>query len=574
MRRTRRHQRRETAQLWSRVCVAVLLFAFLAFFRTTLPAHSIDSICNDCDLGGGGGPAPSEANQKLNLNNGVIGIAPGGGSDILELGNAGRDIASTGEIFFRPDSSNAGTKFSGTAGTNVQNLYVTGTVTAGTICVGSGANRCQTSWPPSGGSAYWDTKTEGAFTYLQPKSAGLGLMIGSDAAPVQGLSALSIYGHPASGAVAYFNTDYTEFGESPPSDAGGAYLPFPGRGDVTVNGRLDVNLAGFTLEDNSLYRMSLVNPGYGRQWDGYRVWSANNKSTASAFGFSLIDADTVPVNPATPLPFATDKNLFWKYWNESGTDWGALCLHTSESHLCTGGTNLGQPCTIDENCPGGGGGSCQLLCGSQQATCPANNPATTPGLYGYCGLITGDRWCQGGDNDRKDCTGNPGFCAPGGGTCEIKTWCKYGTNDHLGCFTNADCPGGTCADIITTGATYKPCRRDLGECTSGGSSNSYCYYGEETGAGNYGGPTSECQAVCDNSFKPNCVGTVAAGCAPSFGSSVPNDTGTEISDGAIGSEKRCDCTVSANKTYKNGVVGADLCSDPFYQLTPGERSNQ
>lgn len=68
---------------------------------------------------------------RLTINNGVITIVDAAGSKIMEIGNAGTDIASTDKIYIRPNTTTQGSYFSGTGST--QDLLLTGRLSAGTI---------------------------------------------------------------------------------------------------------------------------------------------------------------------------------------------------------------------------------------------------------------------------------------------------------------------------------------------------------------------------------------------------------------------------------------------------------
>ncbi len=95
---------------------AVALVVTLALARSSLPATSA--------------PVTPSATSKLTVYQGVVVVAPGGvGDDVLELGNAGRDIASTGAIYLRPNSTGGSSYFSGSG--NTQNLYLSGNLGVG-----------------------------------------------------------------------------------------------------------------------------------------------------------------------------------------------------------------------------------------------------------------------------------------------------------------------------------------------------------------------------------------------------------------------------------------------------------
>ncbi len=66
---------------------------------------------------------PFSNDQKLSAYNGVGQIAKSDG-DAMEIGNRGRDLASTGHLYFRPNNSYAGMVWEGSAGTASQRLHI------------------------------------------------------------------------------------------------------------------------------------------------------------------------------------------------------------------------------------------------------------------------------------------------------------------------------------------------------------------------------------------------------------------------------------------------------------------
>lgn len=79
--------------------LASLILAGLAVFFVIQP-----SVAGPITNGPGNPPY-----AKVSVYQGVISIIPGGGTDsIMEIGNAGRDIASTGSIYLRPGTINGG----------------------------------------------------------------------------------------------------------------------------------------------------------------------------------------------------------------------------------------------------------------------------------------------------------------------------------------------------------------------------------------------------------------------------------------------------------------------------------
>lgn len=92
----------------------------------------------------------SGATQKLTVYQGVAMIVPGGAGDsMMEIGNAGRDIISSGDIFIRPNKLATGT-------VDYAKFYVTGGKVSlripGELCFGD--NTCQTT-AGGGGSSPW-----------------------------------------------------------------------------------------------------------------------------------------------------------------------------------------------------------------------------------------------------------------------------------------------------------------------------------------------------------------------------------------------------------------------------------
>jgi len=136
---------------------------------------------------------------KLSVYQGVIALAPAGTNDsVMEIGNAGRDLASTGDLFFRPSSISydVGIRLYNNGGYADMNV-------PGKVCLhpGGGAADCRTEWPTGGGSNLWDRIADAKLGhpdlgYLYPKETGLGIQIGSNGTPVQV--------SPASGPAAEF----------------------------------------------------------------------------------------------------------------------------------------------------------------------------------------------------------------------------------------------------------------------------------------------------------------------------------------------------------------------------------
>ncbi len=106
--------------------------------------------------------------ERVAVSNGVITVAPGGATDsVMELGNHGNEIVSTGPIFLRPGGTEAGTRFTGNSDQS-QDLSITGDVAIGGGFVlgdpSNPANR-KTVWPEPDG---WSRLSDGTSNYLAP----------------------------------------------------------------------------------------------------------------------------------------------------------------------------------------------------------------------------------------------------------------------------------------------------------------------------------------------------------------------------------------------------------------------
>jgi hypothetical protein len=136
------------------------------------------------------------------------------------------------------------------------------------------------------------------------------------------------------------------------------------------------------------------------------------------------------------------------------------CLEKSE--VCTGGANLGQPCTAHNQCPGANN-ACGSECGP------------TPLHLGMCNSPTRTRFSGAGP------TGSGLFLSTiqigtisDDGTCAVAKQCAGGTNSGAVCAVNGDCPGGGCASAICNGlcsnSATTPCLVNA-NCPAGGVCN-------------------------------------------------------------------------------------------------------
>ncbi|MBI4092862.1 MAG: hypothetical protein HY420_02975 [Candidatus Kerfeldbacteria bacterium] len=245
----RTNQRRPTpfrtlVRVHARTGLAVAaVLSMIGFLRLALPAWSAT--------------ITPGANQKVTVYQGVAIVAPGDpGASIMEIGNAGRDIASTGSIFLRPNSTGSGTRFyQCTAGScfGLQNLDLTGDLTIGKdLCFFGGD--CRSSWPP--GTTEW--KLINVFgPVLQPKVLTNAVHVGSPGSPVQGGPALNV---AAPGGVATY------------VNRGSGYA---GLFDGNVSTTADVKVYG-TITSN-----------------GRPVWDASNDGQGSGLDAGKIDGMVV-----------------------------------------------------------------------------------------------------------------------------------------------------------------------------------------------------------------------------------------------------------------------------------------
>lgn len=122
-----------------------------------------------------------DAPQKMTVYQGVVMINPGSGSSIMEVGNAGRDIVSTGSIYLRPSGTHAASSFIGAQNSNVQDLYLSGTLDVAN-CISIAGGPCNTSWSSGGGSSTWKITDDTYF--LTTFTSAQAVRIGSAGNPV------------------------------------------------------------------------------------------------------------------------------------------------------------------------------------------------------------------------------------------------------------------------------------------------------------------------------------------------------------------------------------------------------
>lgn len=231
------------------IVLIILLASALGVARFSEPASSA--------------PLSSGANQRLTLYEGVFSVTPVSPGDTLELGNAGRDIASTGEIYLRPNSTNAGSRFSGT-GDATQSLYLTGRLDVSELCFNPSS--CQTTWPTGGGGDPWRVDANA----LVPNDLNYGVKVENTTGefPDYGY-ALNIFGSTAIPTPALFvqNTDANA--------TAATFSKFASSSDMDINGDLKVT--------GDVYEKTSEGVGYGR------VWHTGNTGVGSGLDADYID---------------------------------------------------------------------------------------------------------------------------------------------------------------------------------------------------------------------------------------------------------------------------------------------
>lgn len=160
----------------------------LALIGVSLASQSIfaGSVTNP-----GGSPT-----QKVSIYQGVLTIAPGRDTNnILEFGNNGSDITSSGNIYFRPGrlAETSGVRFDGSSGTT--DIYV-----PGRLCI-NGA--CVPPWPSGSGTSLWQRNGSQLETVgAQPRGVEI---LNPNTTYINGGSALSAVGSMPGTSAAYFS---------------------------------------------------------------------------------------------------------------------------------------------------------------------------------------------------------------------------------------------------------------------------------------------------------------------------------------------------------------------------------
>jgi len=286
--------------------------------------------------------------MKAAIYQGVVAIAPTTAT-VLELGNAGRDIAGSSDLYLRPnglvEAQGAHIVSSGT----VSDLYVA------SLCLyGTGSEVCQSGVPSGGSDTFWRSVVQsGSFEHLMTNAANQGVQIGSQSSPVLG-KALEINTNAVASAITLTGDMMTG------SLDDGDYSSI-GSGSVAVSGRLQIT--------NSIVAQDTLRVGYHFDTDNYAiVWSQLYQGR-----FTGLDADTFDGTTSVLFSNVAKKDFFWKDIISGPSSYlQALCVHTEATSLCaeSSGPLAGKICSTDGEC-GGAVGSCKKLCKTADDICLA-----------------------------------------------------------------------------------------------------------------------------------------------------------------------------------------------------------
>lgn len=450
---------------------------------------------------GGTNPGLSCPNATECLGGGVCTVA-----STMEIGNAGRDIAGTGEMYIRPGSTDRSVAVRLFKAANGRAEVF---LSNGSLCLGSvSGTTCRSTWPSSGGpgDTYWEEfsstpktcvggryagigcfddfdcvgggicTTQAARTSLRPSAAATpsSIRIGRPNTPIPSSSgrAVEVYGN---GSTVARIGGPLEAGTRLYDEGTSRYLYLGG--SISITGNLFIRNAGFSHGEfeNS--------EPLARVYDSVDAYSNYNVTYREDGDEGSIDADTFDSSSSLPFPSyycrkgsnpgascvnvagngpnpalclgggeCQKNDLFpLKISTDDGTGYyGRLCLKTNSSKLCAGGaatSNAGTPCTNSSQCTNGA--VCINMCLSTLEQCPFHpRPTAFDTVGGYR--------CFGGANDQQSCTtlGTntaecPNCTGPG---CPASA--KRCSNSGAVCTSSSQCGTGAC--ILRT----------VGQCTA------------------------------------------------------------------------------------------------------------
>lgn len=577
---------------------------------------------------GGPGIAPF---TKLGVYQGLLVIAPGrlcvGGSNsgtscplgtecqgggvctvssVLEIGNAGRDIAGTGELYIRPGVLDRSVGLRLYRFNNRAELFVS----SGSLCLGSvSPATCKSTWPASGGvgDTYWETFTNGSITSLRPHSSNANpasIRIGRSGSPIPSTSgrALEIYGSgsPVARFTGYLKTGLATY------NSGTGLTTFSG-GNVLVTGNLDVQNVAFTtgaIENGespytpytAVNRHSFGGPTY----DEYGSEGTINADTfdsdtnllfASYYcrrgtnpGASCVNLAGNGPNPSLCLGGGVcqknDLIVSQTPIAGSGSTLDRLCLRANDSKICAGGTaasNAGTPCPLGTGCTNGA--VCTQMCSAQSATCAVDPVATAFDPVG------GFR-CFGGQRDSQSCTTLGAFSSDcptcSGPDCALSAKkCQGGPSGGATCVNNSTCGGSNCGyTFVGTCSAYR-CQDTNKACVSAADCGSAgtCLRGTVTSQSGYANSSCSgltCLQICNSQTVTRCDGTASAGVCSTYGGVPQYSTGHNLITNIpfnscrpavpLGWTRLCDCFIDTPLQYNQALPpgnGGLLCTEYF-----------
>jgi len=211
------------------------------------------------------GPVTGGSNNwpyaKVSVYQGIMAVAPGGsGSSLMEIGNSGRDIASTNTIYWRPLSivANVGISlFKDSSADNRASIDI-----PGQLCL---SGECKDTWPLSGaGTTYWQKVA----THLEPTVLTRRLQM------LPAYRPLEIYSNSSIAAMAVYLSNQTM-----------GYAASFESGRIHVSGNLEVTKDIMVLENGT----ECIGPG--NPTNLCKVWHAGNDGWNSKLDAVMLDGE-------------------------------------------------------------------------------------------------------------------------------------------------------------------------------------------------------------------------------------------------------------------------------------------
>lgn len=264
--------------------------SFLFSFRnatillTTVVGVGLYSAAHPASAGPVTGGSSTSPYLEAAIYQGVIAVIPGNtGDSILEIGAVGKDIASSGDIFFRPQSlidANAAVRFAKNGTSGKTDLHV-----RGRLCLNGS---CKDAWPVPGGTSYWAQSG----TWLEPITVGRGVF--SNTVGGSGAVTLEIYGEHSDGTLFARHT-----GGGTAIDIGG-YAEI--HGNVYTTGDISVLDCLRTLTEDCTDLATYVPAN---------VWHPGNDGRGSGLDAGKIEGYDFRICPPNTCIGLTNDNRWW-----------------------------------------------------------------------------------------------------------------------------------------------------------------------------------------------------------------------------------------------------------------------